>query len=135
MRASTPEAIVAVIRVVLKNHLDVKVAILYGSVARGQMGEHSDVDIAVGAGRPLDWEAKQALQQDLSEALAREVDLIDLETLEGLLWETLWQDAQFLLWDHDLVVKYAGKVQAFHEDVKPGLMRMIKARLAKAFGV
>jgi len=92
------------------------------------------VDLAVGAGRRLTQVEYQALHTALSATLEREVDLIDLETLTGLLWEFLWTEGCFLLKDHDLIVKYTGKAQAFVEDVKPGMMRIIEHRLKEAFG-
>jgi len=134
VRPDNKDAVVAAITGVLKTFPLIKVAILYGSGSRDQLQAYSDVDVAVGSGNPLAWETKQDLQLRLSEVLDRGVDLIDLETLEGVLWETLWSEGTFVLWDHDLIVKYAGKVQGFTEDVKPQLIAEIDRRLQKAFG-
>jgi len=112
----------------------VKVGILYGSAARDQLRDHSDIDVAVGAGRPLTWDEQRRVHAALCEVTGREVDLIDLEGLTGLLWEIIWTEGLFLLKDHDLIVKYTGKVQAFVEDVKPSLMAIINHRLVKEFG-
>lgn len=111
-----------------------KGCILYGSAARDQLRDHSDVDIAIGAGWPLTGEEHRNLQHAFSQALEREVDLVDLEGLTGLLGEKLWTEGLFLLKDHDLIVKYTGKVQAFVEDVKPAMMATIHHRLVKEFG-
>lgn len=111
-----------------------KVCILYGSASRDQLGPHSDIDLAVGAGRPLSWDEHRQIQLELCEVTGREVDLIDLESLTGLLWELLWTEGVFLLKEHDPIVKYTGKAQSFVEDVKPAMMAMINHRLAKEFG-
>jgi len=134
LRAETKDAVASTVLPVLAGFPEVKVAILFGSAARDQLRSSSDVDIAVGAGHALAWDVKTELQARLSEALEREADLIDLETLEGLLWDTLWSEATFVLWDHDLVVKYAGKAQGFAEDVRPQMMAEIERRLERAFG-
>jgi predicted nucleotidyltransferase len=134
LRVRTLDEVVTVVLSVLNNFPAIKVAVVYGSASRNSLGDHSDVDVAVGAGRPLSFEEKNLLQSRLMMGLEREVDLLDLEKLEGLLWEFLWTEGKFILWDHDLVVKYAGKAQAFVEDVKPNLMKMIDDRLERAFG-
>ncbi len=134
MRPEGREAVLEEVSRVLQESGQVKLGLVYGSAARNQLGPHSDIDVAVGAGRPLEWNILSQLHRALSDALEREVDLIDLERLEGLLWEILWTEGKVVLWDHDLVVKYAAKAQAFVEDDKPGLMKMIDVRLEKAFG-
>ncbi len=134
MRAANRDQVVAVVLRILKDYPAVKLCILYGSAGRDRLREHSDVDLAVGAGRRLSSQELGELQTALSEALERSVDLLDLEALTGLLWEFLWSEGVFLLRDRELLVKYTGKAQAFVEDVKPGLMRMIDHRLEKEFG-
>lgn len=60
-----------------------KVALVYGSAAAGKMRRDSDVDVAVLFGRPLDMDARLALWGRLTDALRREVDLVDLHGLGG----------------------------------------------------
>ena len=134
MRPQTRDEVVSCVRDVLKGFPDIRLALVYGSAARNQLRDHSDVDVAVGAGVPLSWEVRINLQLVLSDALQRSVDLIDLETLTGLLWELLWTEGVYVLRDHDLIVKYTGKAQSFVEEIKPGMMEMIEYRLAKEFG-
>ena len=113
---------------------DIRLALLNGSAARDQLGAHSDVDIAVATGTVMDSDRKARLQIELAELLGRDVDLIDLETLTGLLQEFLWADAVYLRQDPVLVERYTSRAQAFVEDIKPAMMRMIDYRLKKAFG-
>ena len=134
MRVEIREQALVRLKTVCAAFPSIKLALLYGSASRDALQHHSDVDVAVGSGTELTWEERGALHGALEDAFERKVDLIDLETLEGLLWEFLWTDAKFVLWDHDLVVKYAGKAQAFVEDIKPGYMKMVNERLQRAFG-
>lgn len=135
MRLEGRDAILTAVADVLKTLHRPTLGVVYGSAARGQLTDHSDVDVAVGVGQRLEFLDLSRLHGLLCDAVGREVDLVDLESLDGYLWEPLWAEGKFVLWDHDLVVKYAGKVQAFHEDIKPAWQAMIRHRLEKAFGV
>lgn len=66
--------LVADLRCVLEPRTDVRLALLFGSVARGAAGADSDVDLAVDASG-VD---RLALARDVSLALGREVDIVEL---------------------------------------------------------
>lgn len=71
----TDPAIQAIIRKCLLGRLDVRLALVFGSRARGTATPTSDVDVAVGApGVDL-----LDLAAELSRATALEVDVVDLE--------------------------------------------------------
>lgn len=78
------------IQTALKPHPEVRLAILFGSLAAGQGRYDSDVDLAVDAGRPLGIEARMALMAEVAEHTGRPVDLVDLQTIgEPLLGQIL----------------------------------------------
>jgi predicted nucleotidyltransferase len=85
--AMSAEAMAARIRRVLARHTDIKLALLFGSHARGTAGPASDVDVAVTAGAS----DCLALAAELAEALEREVDVLPLDDEVGypLLMELL----------------------------------------------
>ena len=66
------------LRAVLARHPQVNFAMLFGSLARGTARPDSDLDLAVGADRPLHSDEIIALIGDLATASGRAVDLIDL---------------------------------------------------------
>src|SRR5438093_6369661 len=75
---------------VLKNHPDVRLAILFGSLASGRQTTESDLDLAVDAGRPLDLSLKMSLISELADRIGRPVDLVDLRSAgEPLLGQVL----------------------------------------------
>lgn len=79
-----------VLRGVLSQFPQVEMAVLFGSVARGQAHVHSDLDIAVQAPQLLTAPAKQALIEALATATGRPVDLVDLQAVgEPLLGQIL----------------------------------------------
>lgn len=65
------------LRQAIESRTDVRLAILFGSTARGTERPASDVDVAVLA-RDLD---PLALARDLTRALGREVQIVDLESV------------------------------------------------------
>jgi predicted nucleotidyltransferase len=80
--------VAARLRHALSGRKDVRVAVLFGSVARGAARASSDVDVAVDApGADL-----LELAAALSEALSREVDVVPLEDATIPLLEQLVRD-------------------------------------------
>ena len=77
-------------RAVLAAFPHIELALLFGSVARGDERAQSDVDIAVGARRALSAAQKIALIEALAESTGRPIDLVDLRTVgEPLLGQIL----------------------------------------------
>lgn len=75
---------------VLARRQGLRLALVFGSVAKGCESADSDVDVAVLADAPLDAEQRMALVGDLAEATGRAVDLIDVRTAgEPLIGEIL----------------------------------------------
>ncbi len=72
------------VRIVLESHEEILVGILYGSAASGRMHQDSDVDVAISAGRRLTPEERLKIYGELCVACGREIDLVDLETAQGL---------------------------------------------------
>jgi len=82
---------------VLARHPGIKMAILFGSMAKGQAGYDSDVDLAVAATQPIELEEKMALMEALAEVTGRPIDLIDLTIVgEPLLGQILKRGKRIL---------------------------------------
>ena len=71
----------AQLREVLAGFPCVSLALLFGSVAAGQAGSGSDLDIAIAADHPLTVAEKIAITQALAVNTGRPIDLIDLTTV------------------------------------------------------
>lgn len=90
------------IQEVLSQHGGIRVAILFGSLAKGRATPESDLDLAVLMDVPLSAETKMALIGDLSQAMGRPVDLIDLSvTGEPILGQILKYGVRLLGSDTD----------------------------------
>ncbi len=79
------QEIISQIEEVLDGFPTILVATLFGSAARDRMSPMSDVDIAVAGAAPLGFETRLELTVALSERLHREVDLVDLQSVSGLI--------------------------------------------------
>lgn len=82
---------------VLALHPELRLVVLFGSVATGRARADSDLDIAVRAERPLSPEQRLTLIGELAEATGRPVDLVDLATVgEPLLGQILTHGIRLL---------------------------------------
>jgi len=99
---SSPSELHSLIQYVLIRHGGVRMAILFGSLAKGNASPMSDLDLAVSMDAPVTTEVKMALIGDLASALGRPVDLIDLhEVGEPLLGQILQHGIRLLGSDTD----------------------------------
>jgi predicted nucleotidyltransferase len=90
------------IQQVLGRHGDIRLAILFGSLAKAQATPQSDLDLAVLMGTPLSGEIRMNLIDELSQAIGRPVDLVDLRVVgEPLLGQILKHGVRLLGSDSD----------------------------------
>lgn len=113
---------------VLSSHPDVRLALLFGSHARGTAGPDSDVDVAVLApGADL-----LSLAGSLSAACDRDVDVISLHDPGVPLLEELVRDASVLFESRPgLSAEWRSKTLATLEIDRPWFARMQDAWLAR----
>ncbi|MDO3379714.1 type VII toxin-antitoxin system MntA family adenylyltransferase antitoxin [Geoalkalibacter halelectricus] len=81
------DQIVDIISRTLKEFPEVRFSTLFGSAVQGRMSARSDIDIAVAGERRFSAEFKVRLAQALAAGLKREVDLVDLQSVSGLILE------------------------------------------------
>lgn len=130
MTSAESRAVGAEIRAVLAKHPEVHLAILFGSVARGEERPESDVDLAVDRGLPLGPEEKMELISALAIATGRSVDLIDLHTIgEPLLGQVL-KDGILLVGDRADYARLISKHVFEATDFLPYRQRIFEERRA-----
>jgi predicted nucleotidyltransferase len=71
------------IRKALQHRPDIKLCIVFGSLAAGKASIDSDLDIAVAADQPLSSDLYLELLEEFASATNREIDLVDLMTATG----------------------------------------------------
>lgn len=124
--SDSPDA--ARLREVLAGFPTIRLAVLFGSMARGTARPDSDVDVAVQADRALAPDVRITITEALALAFNRPVDLVDLRTVgQPLLHEILSGGIQVLgsrhLWG-DLVFRNIME----NEDFVPYQKRILGGR-------
>ncbi|HHJ38227.1 MAG: hypothetical protein AXA67_00965 [Methylothermaceae bacteria B42] len=128
------EETLRILQRILATYPEIRLALVFGSLAEGKGRPESDLDLAVDAGSPLLPKERFALVDSLAEALGRPVDLIDLHrTRPGLLGQILRTGVR---------IKGTAADQAYwmtrcvvdSEDFLPGLRALLAQRRKRWIG-
>lgn len=118
----------------LAKHPEIELAIVFGSVARGEARRDSDIDVAVQLPAPLGTREKMQLIADIATTTGRPVDLIDLRAVgEPLLGQILKHGQQIRGEPADLASLMQRHVYAM-EDFMPYVERMLEERRQARIG-
>lgn len=118
----------ATIKQVLDRHPIILMAILFGSVAKGEASRDSDLDLAVGADRPLESHEKMQLIAELAYALGRPVDLIDIFTVGEPLLGQIVTSGRRILGENTRFAALLSKHLFDQADFMPYRRRILKER-------
>ena len=133
MQGVTAEEIQQTLCDVFRKDDTIILAVLYGSAARNGLSAHSDVDLAVAARGKMSLPDRVELAMRLELQLKRQVDLVDLRAIEGLiLRQVLTKGVVLKNGDPSLLASLIKKVVYHDADMMPLLERMLLAK-AKRF--
>jgi uncharacterized protein len=79
----------------LKQHWGVQVLAVFGSVARGEATENSDVDVLFDYDHPLGWELSQ-VGDYLEEQLGQKVDMLSKHAIRPQVWSFIQEDMRYV---------------------------------------
>jgi predicted nucleotidyltransferase len=97
MKTPQSEKLKQIILDVISTKADIRLAILFGSLAIGKGHQGSDLDLAVDAGRSITVDEKMAIISELAQKIGRPVDLVDLHGIgEPLLGQILSKGKRIL---------------------------------------
>ncbi len=113
---------------VLERHPEVRLAIVFGSLARGEASTESDLDLAVAENLPLQAENKIGLIGELAAATGRPVDLVDLKALTGPLLGQILHGGKVLVKDDCLYAEAMLKAMYYEADEMPYRRRILRER-------
>jgi uncharacterized protein len=117
------------LREVLNRFQNIKLCIVFGSVAAGKSSSGSDLDIAVAGERPLSGEEFLELIVAFSEATNREIDLVDLTTATGLiLKQALSTGVVVQNLDKNLYARLISRMLFNEADMMPYFHRTLRER-------
>lgn len=113
----------------LEREADLRVAIVFGSVASGAAGFDSDVDVAVMMERRMSSERRMALLEAIEQSTGRTVDLVDLRDAGVAVMRAALNDGQVVVCreprDLDML---RSKMVTDAEDFLPGLEHLLAVR-------
>ena len=113
----------------LATYPDIRLAILFGSLARGRARTDSDLDLAVAGSRPLRAQEKRTLIEGLALVAGRPVDLIDLRSVDGLILAQVLTTGNIIFCaDRTLYATLIKKVLFNNADMMPYHRRILAER-------
>jgi len=122
------------IRAILEKYFsqkdEIDTVILFGSFAKGNFNEKSDVDIAIHSREELDFEKLARMRTELSLLCGREIDLADLSKAEGVFLCQIMRGKR-IKFDREIFMKYQMKALFLREDFLPILERCRKEKLRR----
>jgi len=114
---------------VLERVEGINLVIIYGSAAAGTMRCGSDVDIAVLLDHVLDATEKLELKGVLEQALLRDVDLVDLSELSGMLLKQILCKGRVVIRRDSLALAELYKRMIYNQaDMMPYVIRTLEER-------
>lgn len=119
---------------VLAAHQEIQLGIVFGSAVAGTMRKDSDVDVAVFAFKQLPVSLRLDLIAELSLALGREVDVVDLYPAYGVILRQVLTKGEVVLKRSDSVHAMLIKRMLFDQaDMEPLRRRIVESRLQRGF--
>lgn len=116
------------LRDALARAADLRLAMLFGSVARGEARANSDVDVAVLADHALTANERIRLIDSISQATGRAVDLVDVMTAGPLLLGEILRDGIRLLGSPAELADLAARAALDAADFLPLMQRTLQQR-------
>ncbi len=118
------------IAAILRQHANIKVAWLFGSVARGDESFESDLDVAVLGPRSLTTSEKLRLIEELADLCGRPVDLVDLQATHGaIVGKILKKGTRLFCEDSSLYAELIKRWVFYEADFMPYRRRILQTRL------
>lgn len=119
---------------VLAAHNEIQLGIVFGSAVAGTMREDSDVDVAVYASTPLSVSLRLDLIAELSMALGREVDVVDLYPAYGAILRQVLTKGEVVLKRSESALAMLIKRMLFDQaDMEPLRNRIVERSLQRGF--
>ncbi len=110
---------------------EIKLAILFGSCAKGTAKLESDIDLAIKLNTPLSANKKIQIIQLIAQIIGRPVDLIDLQTVGQPLLSQIIKDGIVIKGTSEAYTELAIKNVYANEDFLPYIKRSLKVRREK----
>lgn len=111
-----------------QKHPEVVVIGYFGSYAKGTARPDSDIDVCVSAQRALPSEIKIQYLNELTLLLKKEVDLLDLQSANGVILKEALHTAKWISKDPLVFAQILKKMLFDQADFQPYYQRILKAK-------
>ena len=118
-------------RETLRDFPEIRLAILFGSAAGNRLRPDSDVDIGVAADEPLSLNDTLDLQAALSHATRREVDLVDMQAVSGLILQQILTTGAMLQKDVETYAALMKRMLLEQADMLPYTQRVTRTHVER----
>jgi predicted nucleotidyltransferase len=107
---------------------EIKIIGIHGSYAKGLARPDSDIDLCIGSQRPLDVEFRLKISTDLSLILGKEIDLVDLQSIHGVILKETIQNSVWVSRDAETFAGILKRMLLDEADFEPYRKRILDAR-------
>ena len=113
----------------LMNSSDILFCSVFGSYAKSKQRADSDIDLAIAGRQKLTFEEKFNISQKLSDRLKKQIDLVDLQAVAGvILQQALSKGKIIFVKDRNLYAELIKKMLYNQADMMPYYNRILKER-------
>jgi len=124
------EAVIKTIESHLNKNKFIDLCILYGSAAQDRLNDRSDIDIALGCESGISYGECLEFSRVLTLEMDREVSVIDIEKMEGLILQEVLCKGITLKNDNPVYkARFLTRMWEFNEDLLPFQMMTIEKKL------
>ncbi len=133
------KAVIQAVKTFFESQDDILLVILYGSQVTDHYTPSSDIDIAIAKKNTITFDEKNRLQLELSVVLKKEIDLLDIQNISGLIhYQVLTTGLCIKKKNNEAEVlyhKHTMKALYWYEDYYPLYNREQKKHLIQKLGI
>jgi predicted nucleotidyltransferase len=120
------------VRKLLSNYPEIKVATLFGSASSNRLTDKSDIDVGIAGETEFPYEFKNKVMVELSLALSREIDIVDMRSVSGsILKQSLCSGILIKKESQQALVFLIKRLWYNQSDMMPLVDRIEKAHIRK----
>ena len=117
---------------ILSKYPEISLGILFGSAVKGRLTEKSDIDIAIASDRPIDHDRLIDIAVDCELSLGRRVDIVDLQSVTGIILKQALCNGQILFKKSALLLAGLLKKMWYNQaDMMPYTKMMMNRQVEK----
>ena len=120
------------IRTVLGRYPEITIATVFGSITKNRMTLDSDIDIGIAGDAVFTFDYKNALMIELSSALSKEVDIVDMRAVSGTILKQALSSGEIIKKQSNSTLVYLMKKLWYNQaDMMPLVDRIAQSHIRR----